>query len=203
MRLLILCPIALLALLPTASPRRAITRKRPGPHNRDTAISATTTGQELPCGEHHLPLKQKFIINSEIAQDQCNWTLRVQEDTTNIKIGCTIRLRESENCRDAYVQFFDTWRVKQKYCGRQRNLVTSQSGNGLLLVRALAKTDKFSRKELGTFSCEISTELKLNLTVKDPEPEEPEEELPLPPHLSFLERIIYSLVDFGYQVIDQ
>ncbi|XP_066952296.1 uncharacterized protein [Macrobrachium rosenbergii] len=181
MRLLIIC---VLPLLPTASPRRDTVKEKPVP---DTEVNAFS-GKELPCGEHHLPLKQKFFIDWETAQEECQWTLRVHADTTNIKIRCNTRLRESENCRDAYVQLFDGWRIKHKYCGKRSN-ISSHSGTGLMVVKAVGKTSRFSRKELGTFGCEISTELKPSQTVKGPEEPEEEEELPLPPPLSLLERI--------------
>ncbi|XP_068203906.1 uncharacterized protein [Palaemon carinicauda] len=192
MRLFILCTMLMLS---TANPRRNVDKKNSAVATKSKVDdSGTTSGKKLSCGEYHLPLKQKFSINSETTEEDCAWTLRVNKDDTNIIIRCNVNLAESNKCRDASLQIFDGWRVKQKYCGKYNHLVKSSS-TGLMVVSARAKTDKFTRDYLGTFSCEISSELKVHRLVKEPEEPPAEEDLPLPPSLSVWERIFSVFVN--------
>ncbi|XP_064120364.1 uncharacterized protein LOC135225006 [Macrobrachium nipponense] len=151
-------------------------------------FSDKNPGLELPCGEHFVPLKQKFFISSDTAPNHCQWKFVVPANNVVVKIRCNVRLRQSNNCKDASLRIFDGWRSKHKYCGRRQDVV-SRSATGIMIVTAKAQTRKFTSEELGTFSCEVSSELSVNFFVKLPE-KQLTTPSPLPPPLLLLERIL-------------
>ncbi|XP_068241269.1 uncharacterized protein [Palaemon carinicauda] len=182
MLVLILC---LLFTLSAGNPGRSLVEE-----NSATKVKSRekNPGLDLPCGEHFLPLKQTFFINSEREPSHCQWIFKAPGDNANIKIQCKVRLRFSKKCKDASVQVFDGWRGRKRYCGT-RNYVENHSGTGVMIVTSKAQTRKFTTEELGTFSCEVKSELKVNFFVNLPV-KTTTTPSPLPPPLLLLERVL-------------